>query len=367
MAEAIEAKENLDACEAEIQELYKTLDAMKGAADNCQPLKQHGSSAKTKLKMRKTNVVPDNKVSDCSWYPNDNMHICTVLQDGKIIIYNSKVAKSGMRYYLSQKTWLMAAEFSPNGKRLACAGLDNNVTIHDIPDMAEEGFDPVPSGLKTKSLEKHLGYIGTCKWLGDDRILSASGDKQIMLWDTTLTMGVQKEPLMIFNGHDMDIGSVSTFAGETNLFISGSSDTYAKLWDARINSATNNGCVMSFAGHTAPINDVNYMPNGKAFITASEDGTNKMFDLRCQSQLQSFEADGEDLQSTANCVSKSGAFIFSGYHDGSIRTWDTISGDMIEELKYHGEDEVSSIELSTSGDCFASTTRAQSLNFAVWA
>lgn len=368
MSAAEEAKQALDTCNANIKALTESLDKMKTGVDTAAMSKNGDNKlGAPKLKYRKSAIVPDNKVSSLSWYPNDNQHIVTVLQDGKIIIHNCKVQKSSMRYYLSQNTWLMTSQFARDGKKLAVAGLDNTVTIHDIPDLTSDSFDPVPSGLKVKKMEKHVGYISTIAWLDEKTIISGSGDKQIMLWDISQPQMTIKEPVQIFNGHDLDVGTLATNPAEGNTFLSGSNDMYIKLWDRRMDLTKVNGCSQSFAGHTKGINNVKFMANGRGFGSASEDGTVRLWDLRSQQQVQTYTSDVEGANITSCCFSASGAYVFAGQHQGQVSVFDTVSGSLLESLKFHGEDEVSACERSSDGTSIATATRGAANNFAIWA
>jgi len=379
MAESAEVEQQLKECTDKLEALQKSLDESRNAAAShgavgtaAASVEEGKIDADFKLLPRKK-YQPDAKVSDLSWWPLDSEHICSVLQDGKIIIWN---AKSGQKaYFVSQNTWLMSGDFSHDGKQLAVAGLDNIVTIHQIPDVRNPGdFQAAPPNnqQKLKCMENHAGYIGAVKWLDNNTVISGSGDKTIMLWDIGLDVSTQKKPQSTFIGHGMvntdtgDVAALDTFKGESNTFISGASDSYAKLWDKRAISDNNNGCVMTFTGHTDIINKIKYLPNGKSFITASEDGLCKVFDLRSNLVLQTFD-DGEKSKASAIACSQSGRYITAGYHNGMIKCWDMLNPDKDPvELDHHSA-AVTAIELSSDGKAFASCSRDSSVNFAVWA
>ena len=58
----------------------------------------------------------------------------------------------------------------------------------------------------------------------------------------------------------------------TSQFVSGSTDMRALLWDVRTG-----GPVATFMGHEGDINAVDFMPNGLAFATASDDHTIRIY------------------------------------------------------------------------------------------
>jgi guanine nucleotide-binding protein G(I)/G(S)/G(T) subunit beta-1 len=66
------------------------------------------------------------------------------------------------------------------------------------------------------------------------RIVTGSGDANIMLWDLTSTRSLIKEPTATFYGHVADVGAIDTWRDDINTFVSGSQDGFAKLWDIRV-------------------------------------------------------------------------------------------------------------------------------------
>lgn len=384
MADKLEAQAKLDVCEKELDELQTSLNNLRKAEDESAPSLKDvgGTDPKIKFKSRNAGITCDNKISSISWRPSDDEHIATVLQDGKIIIQSTKAIKSPMRYYISMdNAFLKTAEWSPNGERLAVAGLDNVVTIHDIPDLQNppDGFDAAPAKMpKAQVFEKHGGYIEAVSWLNDGQLVSAAGTGNVMLWDTNSTKGIEKEPIATFYGHDKDVCGIATHKSSMDTFVTGSSDGYAKMWDIRLRSDTKNGCVATFStifteeegGSSAGINDVTYMPSGNAFVTSGANGCLRLFDLRGMRVLQTYETPsaGDGIECSANCVSQSGAFIFSGNMDGEIDVFNTITGTHMETKRYHGEgDHITSMELSTDGVCVASSTLGLAKNFMLWA
>lgn len=363
---ATEDMQKLEDCLAEVEKVQGELDTARAVANDAALSEAASQSCLgTKFEKRACGVMPDSKVSAISWYPGDTEHLVTVLQDGKIIIHSAKVGKSSMRMFLSQNTWLMTAEFSPDSTKLAVGGLDNILSIHNIPDLSGE-FEACPTTKPWKTLEKHAGYINTCQWLANDQVLTGSGDRSVMLWDLNTDLGCVKEPKRTFNGHAMDAAALSTWEGETNLFVTGSSDKYAKLWDLRVHSADHNGCVATFAGHESAISSIKKIASCEAFVTGSEDGTVRMWDMRCQQQLQVY-GDEDERPVTALDVTKSGRLIFVGYNKGTVKCWDSLTGGMEGDELNHHTAEVSAVVLSRDGMCVATGARSEENNFALWA
>jgi guanine nucleotide-binding protein G(I)/G(S)/G(T) subunit beta-1 len=69
-----------------------------------------------------------------------------------------------------------------------------------------------------------------------------------------------------------------------NQFVSGACDAFAKLWDIRQQK-----CVQTFAAHDSDINAIQFFPNGNAFGTGSDDASCRLFDIRADRELASYQ------------------------------------------------------------------------------
>lgn len=380
MADMTDDEKALATCEAELKTLDTAIndrprdrklvrDAAKGAStDNFPKLKP----------VRKP--APDGKLAGLSWMPTDDAYVLSILQDGRLIIWDVK--RTAKVYFIAMNSYLVCGGFSADGKHMAIGGLDNVVSVFTVPDLKGE-FDPVSTETPNKK-ERHTGFIADIKYLGNDMILSGGGDKSVMLWDANKA-GLDKDPVSTFTGHGMcnpeesggDVLSIATHPGETNTFLTGSSDSYVKLWDRRM-PTTSNQCAMTYAGHSYSVTTIKYMPSGNAFVTASDDGTCGVFDLRCQARVQQLAGPGSGDRKTrkkytAITVSASGRYVLSGNAVGSIHVWDLLNlGDKPnDELVYHTENNdegaIVALETAPTGTAIISGMRAKTKNMAIWA
>ncbi len=79
-------------------------------------------------------------------------------------------------YFVSQihaiplrSSWVMTCAYAPSGSFVACGGLDNICSIYSL--KTREGNVRV-----SKELQGHSGYLSSCRFLDDSRILTSSGD-----------------------------------------------------------------------------------------------------------------------------------------------------------------------------------------------
>lgn len=71
-----------------------------------------------------------------------------------------------------RSSWVMTCAYAPSGSFVACGGLDNICSIYSL--KTREGNVRV-----SKELQGHSGYLSSCRFLDDSRILTSSGD---MTW-----------------------------------------------------------------------------------------------------------------------------------------------------------------------------------------
>jgi WD40 repeat protein len=317
------------------------------------------------------------KANHCQFVDDENL--VTWLQNGSIVVWN--IATREKSYYLSKNTWFNTGDVSPDKSLIAAGGLDNVVTIYPFPDMKSD-YDGCPddADMKLKVMEKHGGAIMNIKFLNQTTVLSASGDKSIMVWDISKEMGVQKEPEQTLTGHGLlhynakgdaqgTVSALDTQAGSDKVFISGAADGLCKLWDLRVDPST--GCAVRtfFSGMThrdgdnnkdGGISDVKYMPgcDGNFFIAAQENGKCNLWDTRMGSLLGSYQ-NGETPLTVCE-PSRSGRYIFTGSASGKIKAFDTLNpAEVPQTLKqFHTEgDMITALSVNPSGTALASTCR----------
>ena len=151
-------------------------------------------------------------------------------------------------------------------------GLDNICSIYNL--SAREGPTRV-----ARELSGHSGYLSCCRFISDKRILTSSGDMTCVLWDLETGSKVHE-----FADHLGDVMSLSINPLDHNQFVSGACDAFAKLWDIRQQK-----CVQTFAAHDSDINAIQFFPNGNAFGTGSDDASCRLFDIRADRELASYQ------------------------------------------------------------------------------
>ena len=194
---------------------------------------------------------------------------------------------------------------------VARGGLDNRCSVHILDDDDKTSLDEDP---RTVELGEHDGYVSSCRFQNSERILSASGDAGMKLWNIERTT-LERE----FAGHSGDIMGVEFHPTDENLFISGSCDTSAKWWDQRQEHAA-----FTFHDQEADVNAVSFFSNGHTIATGSDDASAMMFDIRCGQMVNQLQRDNIVSGVTSVATSSSGRLLIAGYDDYSFRIWDTL-------------------------------------------
>src|SRR5690242_16523426 len=88
------------------------------------------------------------------------------------------------------------------------------------------------------------GMVSCCRFLGENQMITSSGDCSCMLWDVE-SAGISQK----FADHTSDVTALAINPGNQNVFVSVSGDNTAKLWDIRSGKV-----LFTFKGHTAEIN-----------------------------------------------------------------------------------------------------------------
>eukprot|EP00455_Lapot_gusevi_P038896 TRINITY_DN4358_c0_g2_i1.p1 TRINITY_DN4358_c0_g2~~TRINITY_DN4358_c0_g2_i1.p1 ORF type:complete len:348 (-),score=119.17 TRINITY_DN4358_c0_g2_i1:249-1292(-) len=327
------AKERIDLCKKECEELRKQIADIREA--NINYLKDHVGQVpnlEVKLRCQRTLRGHFGKIYAMHW-ASDNRHLVSASQDGKLIIWNGLTTNKTHAIPL-RSSWVMTCAYSSSGEFVACGGLDNLCSIYRVnPGRVEQAENRVAH----RELAQHEGYLSCCRFLGNDSIVTASGDSTCILWDIE-----SKQPKVIFSDHGGDVMSVSVLEGK-NYFVSGSVDATARVWD--INSGK---CVKTFLGHESDINSVQFFPDGQAFGTGSDDSSCRLFDIRSYNQMNSYSKDNILCGITSVAFSSTGRMLFAGYDDYNCHVWDTLSGSVLQSIAAH-DNRVSCLGVSPDG------------------
>jgi len=170
------------------------------------------------IKLRRTLRGHTAKIYEFDCCKDDPRLLVTSSQDGKLIVWNA--LSTHKLYVIPLKSqWVLCCAYNPSGKYVVSGGLDNIIYAYKL------GEDAIPEC--TDELKGHEGSVSHLKHIDEDRLLSTSGDKSVILWDLN-SNSVSRQ----FYGHDGDVLSIDV-CSDKNTFITGSLDKSVLLWDIR--------------------------------------------------------------------------------------------------------------------------------------
>ncbi|XP_019618678.1 PREDICTED: WD repeat and SOCS box-containing protein 1-like isoform X4 [Branchiostoma belcheri] len=142
--------------------------------------------------------------------------LATGLQSGRIKTWD--VSSGGILLYLiDHKEVIRDLQFAPDGSMfLASASRDKTLKVWDLND----------DGNMKKTLKGHNGWVYSCSWSPDAKILASVGqNKTVILWDMSDYSMMRK-----LTGHQNDVVACD-FSPDGALLATGSYDTRVILWD----------------------------------------------------------------------------------------------------------------------------------------
>ena len=213
----------------------------------------------------------------------------------------------------------------------------------DIPplptDTADRGRRPFvkvfspPSDLQPTDLPKHLHHTGSilCLQYDGHMMVTGSSDCSLIMWH------IQNDyrPVKRLRRHTAGVLDVCF---DSKHIVSCSKDATVCLWDRHSGTL-----LRRLTGHRGPVNAVQL--RGNLVVSASGDGIAKLWNLTQGSCIKEFPSKDRGMA----CVefSPDSRTILAGGNDQVIYQFDTITGELVREMKGH-ENLVRSLHLDSS-------------------
>jgi WD40 repeat protein len=158
------------------------------------------------------------------------------------------------------------------------------------------------------------------------------------------TMFGQMPRLTLLQSLDAEVISCAFGQNDSRLIV-GLSDGRCE-----VRNADSGEVVAKLVGHSNQVNAVVASSDGKRILTASRDGTARIWDFSTARLLQVLHHYGQVICAD---FSSDGKRVATGGADGIIRLWDSESGECLWKIKGH-TDQVSAVRFSRSGQLLAS-------------
>jgi len=257
-----------------------------------------------------------------SW---DGRYLATAGEDGTTRLWNlSGQQRVEWKAHGQDVIWSVVS-FSPDGKSLATAGInDNIVRLWNLSGQELLQLKTEQNGIESVSFSPDGQYFAT-----------AADDSTVKLWNRSGQL------IARFEAHQGKVYSVD-FSPDGQRLATAGEDGTARLWNLSGKE------IRQFKAHSDKVYSVNFSSDGQHLATAGEDGTARLWNLLGK-EIRQFKAHQGKVYSVN--FSPDGQRLATAGEDGTARLWN-LSGKEIRQFKGH-KGKVYSVNFSPDGQRLA--------------
>jgi WD40 repeat protein len=212
------------------------------------------------------------------------------------------------------------AAFSNNGKLVLAAGQDGKVRLW----RADAGLDSAPIELVRPPTRGRLSPLTTATFSPDADRVAAGGLEQPIVWVWDVASPASPLALM---GHTGAILSVD-YSPDGRHIVTASDDKTARVWDA-----TSGAPELVLQRHTDAVSSAVYTPDGSQIVTTSYDGTTIVWNADTGTPVRALPTQSARVYDVA--FDPTGTRIVTASEDSLVRVWDPSTGALMAELRGH--------------------------------
>ncbi len=253
----------------------------------------------------------------------DGARVVTASDDGTARLWDAQTGAEIVKFEGHENS-VMTATFSPDGTRVVTASMDYTARLWGAE-----------TGTEIAVLKGHEDRVRTAAFSPDGaRVVTASYDKTARLWDAET--GAE---ITVLVGHQGNVGRAA-FSPDSMLVVTASWDNTARLWDAKTGAE-----ITALVGHEAGVNSAVFSPDGARVATASRDGA-RLWVAETGAEIAMLEghevvgllvmAIGPGSYVRSAAFDPNGARVVTASDDGTARLWDAKTGAWIAELVHEG-------------------------------
>ena len=250
-------------------------------------------------------------------FQSDGTRILTASGDGTVRIWNADDGRPAGGRWLAHASPVRVARFSPDGRRVVSGGADGTVWLWD----ADQG---TPLGTVQR-----LGTELFCLAFSPDgrKVGMGASDSNGSLWRVT-DSGLR---LVTKLRHKATVRDVA-FSPDGTRLLTASHDGTARIWDSQTGAP-----LSADLKHTHWIFHAEFSADGGRIVTASHDRTARVWNARTGRPITpALGSMGHSVAVRDACFSPDGGRIATAGLDGTARVWDASSGEALSPLLHHG-------------------------------
>jgi WD40 repeat protein/serine/threonine protein kinase len=272
----------------------------------------------------------------------DGKRIASASLDGNVTIWDAESGRQRFQFRAHEKHARSVA-FSPDGGLLATCSWDKTVKIWDAQTLAQ-GRNPSLLHALT-----HRGAVWNVVFSPDGKRLASAGNRtvretppvvqcaEVKVWDS----GSGQE-LCTLEGQECEIWSALAFSPDGQSLATGHlkgqdgiAGNVVHVWDANTGRK-----IRTFGGHTQPIQSVAFSPDGRLLASGAgtpsdsvgTDGELKLWDTQTGRELRDLRG---HITVFALAFSPDGRRLASAGEDHTIKLWDPATGKEVLTLRGH--------------------------------
>ncbi|RZB95178.1 DENN domain and WD repeat-containing protein SCD1 isoform D [Glycine soja] len=196
---------------------------------------------------------------------------------------------------------------------------DAGFFISGSTDCSVKIWDPSLRGSELRATLK--GHTRTIRAISSDRgkVVSGSDDQSVLVWDKQTTQLLEE-----LKGHDGPVSCVRTLSGERVL--TASHDGTVKMWDVRTDR-----CVATVGRCSSAVLCMEYDDNVGVLAAAGRDVVANIWDIRASRQMHKLSGHTQWIRS----IRMVGDTVITGSDDWTARIWSVSRGTMDAVLACH--------------------------------
>ncbi len=211
-----------------------------------------------------------------------------------------------------------AASFAPDGRSLLTIG-GNEARIWDLQGGERMNFRP----------HRTVSFAGYAP--DGTRIVTAGWDNSARVWDAATGAPIVKlaeATAGAEGGHAGSVNSAVFSPTDGKQVVTASDDGTIKIWDVA------SGVVRkTLRGHSAAVQHAAYSPDGRRIVSSSRDKTTRVWDAATGESLLILA--GHALPVLHAEFSSDGQFVVTASEDATMKIWDATSGQELRALTGH--------------------------------